>query len=160
MKNLLSSVRRTTLLVRKIEISTKFYKNVFGFSDYSDLTVDLSKVKDFPLRRPHKSSKLRVLKGGDPLIGMVGLMELQDPPSPQPEYNMNHLGVGSVAIVLSSSDCALSAGLIEEYGGELLMAPAIGRNLGDEHGDFVPAKVFMARDPDGYFLEVFELLEV
>ena len=56
-------------------------------------------------------------------------MELQDPPSPQPEYNMNHLGVGSVAIVLSSSDCALSAGLIEEYGGELLMAPAIGRNL-------------------------------
>jgi predicted enzyme related to lactoylglutathione lyase len=66
------------------------------------------------------------------------------------------LGIGGVAIVLATSDCRLSASLVEEYGGKILMLPTEGRNLGDFEGNFISVIMFMARDPDGYFLEVFE----
>jgi predicted enzyme related to lactoylglutathione lyase len=156
MKKLLSTVRRTTLLIRDLEKSTKFYMSVFGFSEYSDINVDLNRVKDFPVSEEHQNSRLRVLKGKDPLIGMLGLMEIQDPPLPEQKCDTKYLGIGGVAIVLATSDCRLSASLVEEYGGKILMLPTEGRNLGDFEGNFISVIMFMARDPDGYFLEVFE----
>ena len=153
-----SVLRRATLLVRDMERSRTFYEGVFGLSVYAELVVDLARVPFFPVGADPRGGNGRflILKGENPLVGMIGLMEMQDPPLPEPDHDIRRLGIGSIALVLSTSNAEHSAIQVEKLGGALVMPVTEARNLGDESGAFVPAKVFMAQDPDGYFLEVFE----
>lgn len=146
------------MLVRDIERSRTFYEQVFGLSIYADLVVDLARVPFFPVGAEPRggNGKFLILKGENPLVGMIGLMEMRDPPLPEPDHDIRRLGIGSIALVLSTSDADHAAEQVEKLGGTVVMPVTQARNLGDENGDFVPAKLFMAQDPDGYFLEVFE----
>lgn len=155
-----STLRRATLLVRDIERSLAFYRGVFGLSVYAELSVDMARVPYFPVGAEPRGGNGRfiILKGENPLVGMFGLMEMQDPPLPEPNHNIRRLGIGSVALVLSTSNANAAADAVSALGGEVLMPVTEARNLGDEAGEFVPARLFMAQDPDGYFLEVFEPL--
>ncbi len=153
-----SVLRRATLLVRDLDRSQAFYEGVFGLTLYAELSVDLARVPFFPVGTKPRGGNGRflILKGENPLVGMIGLMELCDPPLPEPDHDIRRLGIGSVALVLSTSNAEQAAAQVEELGGTVLMPVTEARNLGDESGAFVPAKLFMAQDPDGYFLEVFE----
>ena len=153
-----SVLRRATLLVRDLDRSQAFYQSVFGLTAYAELNVDLERVPFFPVGPEPRggASRFVILKGGDPLIAMIGLMEITDPPLPEPAHDVRRLGIGSMALVLSVSDAEAAAAAVADLGGTILMPVATARNLGDEDGGFVPAKLFMAQDLDGYFLEVFE----
>ncbi len=151
-------VRRATLLVRSLDRSLKFYEQVFGLTRYTELEVDLDRVPFFPVGPEPRtgSSGFVILRGEHPLVGMIGLMEIRDPPLEDPPHDVRRLGIGSVALVLSVADADVAAVAVAENGGTVLMPVTTARNLGDEDGGFVPAKLFMAQDPDGYFLEAFE----
>ena len=153
-------LRRATLLVRDLESSTAFYEQVFGLTLYTELDVDFDRVPAFPVGpEPRKgNSSFVILRGANPIAGMIGLMEVRDPPLDDPPYDVRRLGIGSIALVLSVADAENAARNVEELGGIILMPVTIARNLGDEDGGFVPVKMFMAQDLDGYFLEVFETL--
>lgn len=155
-----SVLRRATMLVRDMERSLAFYQGAFGLTPYTELVVDMSRIPFFPVGPEPRGGDGRfvILKGDDPLVGMIGLMEMRDPPLPEPAHDVRRLGIGSIALVLSTSDAIAAAQAVEDLGGEIVMPVAEARNLGDENGDFVPARLFMAQDPDGYFLEVFEPL--
>ncbi len=156
-----SVLRRATLLVRDLDRSIAFYRGVFGLMPYADLEVDLNRVPFFPLGPEPRNGngKFVILKGEDPLAAMIGLMEVRAPPLPEPGHDVGRLGIGSVALVLSVTEAETAAAAVEKLGGSVLMPVTAGRNLGDENGGFVPAKLFMAQDPDGYFLEVFEQIQ-
>lgn len=158
--NITSVVRRSTMLVRDMDRSLAFYQSVFGLTPYADLEVDLNRVPFFPVGPEARSgsSRFKILKGENPMVGMIGLMEITNPPLPEPDHDVRRLGIGSTALVFSVSDAEAAAAAVEAHGGTILMPVTTARNLGDEKGDFVPAKLFMAQDPDGYFLEVFEPL--
>lgn len=98
------------------------------------------------------------MRGENPLVGMVGLMEMVDPPLEPRGHDVLRLGFGSVMLVLSTSDAAPTAAAIPLFGGQIVMPIVTARNIGDQDGNYVPAKLFMAYDPDGTFLEVFEPL--
>ena len=153
-------LRRATLLVRRLDRALAFYERVFGFTRYTELEVDLDRVPFFPVGPEPRtgSSGFVILRGENPLVGMIGLMEIRDPPLEEPAHDIRRLGIGSVALVLSVADAEAAARAVEENGGTVLMPVATARNLGDKDGGFIPAKLFMAQDPDGYFLEVFEPL--
>lgn len=157
-----SVLRRATMLVRDIERSLAFYQGVFGLTSYSELTVDMERIPFFPVGPEPRGGHGRfvILKGEHAVVGMIGLMEMRDPPLPEPNYDVKRLGIGSMALVLSTSDATAAAAAVERLGGTVVMPVTEARNLGDENGSFVPARLFMAQDPDGYFLEVFEPLQV
>lgn len=161
MSEINSVLRRATMLVRDMERSLAFYKGVFGLTTYAELVVDMSRIPFFPVGPEPRSGDGRfvILKGENPMVGMIGLMEMRDPPLPEPSHDVRRLGIGSMALVLSTSDAAAAALAVEDLGGSVVMPVTNARNLGDENGDFIPARLFMAQDPDGYFLEVFEPLE-
>lgn len=146
------------MLVRDMERSLTFYKGVFGLTPYAELEVDMGRVPFFPVGPEPRGGNGRfiILKGENPLVGMIGLMEMRNPPLPEPEHDVKRLGIGSTALVLSTSDAHAAAQAVEVLGGTILMPVTEARNLGDENGSFVPAHLFMAQDPDGCFLEVFE----
>jgi len=155
-----SIFRRSTLFVSNLKKSKEFYLEVFLFKIYRELIVDLAKVPLLPLKTDNKNSKakLTILKSTNNQDAMIGLMEVFDPPLQKPDHDMRKLGIGSVAIVISTKNAEKSLNLIKKMGGEIIMPIEKGRNIGDESGNFIPAKVFMARDPDGYFLEIFEVM--
>jgi hypothetical protein len=117
--------------------------------------VELDRVPLFPVGETVRGgrAKFLILKGEDPLIGMIGLMEMLDPPLP--ERDPRRLGRGSVALVLSVRDADAVATAIPQHGGAVIMPVTAARNLGDEDGQFIPVRMLMAYDPDGHFLEIF-----
>ncbi len=158
MSSVTSVLRRATMMVRDLERSIAFYEGVFGLTAYADLTVSMDRIPLFPVGPEPRGGegKFVILKGEHPEVAMIGLMEMSDPPLPEPDHNVRRLGIGSTALVLSTSDAAASAAAVERLGGTLVMPVSDGRNLGDADGNFIPVRLFMAQDPDGYFLEVFE----
>lgn len=154
-----SVLRRASLFVRDMDRTLRFYGESFGLTPYIDRIIDLGILPDLPLGQPGRGGSMRfvILKGWDPLIGMVGFMEPRDPPLEDPGPP-ERLGFGQPALVLETRDIAHVATCVPRLGGQVLMAPKPGRNLGDAAGNFIPASVMFARDPDGHFLEVFEAL--
>jgi predicted enzyme related to lactoylglutathione lyase len=154
----MSVLRRATVFVRDIARAKDFYMGVFGLSVYHERVVDLSRVALFPVGPAPRggAAKFVILKGEDPLVGMVGLMEMTDPPLPDPVHDPRRLGFGSVALVFSVSNAKAVAAAIPPFGGEVIMPVTSARNLGDMQGEFVPVEMLMAYDCDGHFLEIFE----
>jgi len=154
-----SVLRRASIFVRDMDRSIAFYREVFGLSVYIDREMPLSVVPDFPVDTPGRGGKMRfvMMQGRDPLIGLIGLMEVKDPPLPDAPRS-SRLGLGNAALVLETSDAHAVAEAIPDHGGSVLMPPTEGRNLGDAEGNFIPAVVLMVTDPDGQFLEVFQPL--
>ncbi|NQV79828.1 MAG: VOC family protein [Alphaproteobacteria bacterium] len=154
-----SVLRRASLFVRDMDRAIAFYRGVFGLSLYIDREMPLSVVPSFPVGREGRGGTMRfvMMRGWDPLIGMIGLMEVKDPPLDEPQ-GTGRLGYGSIPLVLETRDAAAVAQSVETYGGSVLMTPTEGRNLGDAAGNFIPALVMMATDPDGHFLEIFQAL--
>lgn len=154
-----SVLRRASLFVRDMDRSIAFYHAVFGFETYIDREMPLSAVPAFPVGTPGRGGTMQfvMLRGWDPLIGMIGLMQVKDPPLDEPPA-AGRLGLENAALVIETKDADAAATALAKRGGSLLMPPTEGRNLGDAEGNFIPAKVFMATDPDGHFLEVFEAL--
>ena len=155
-----SVLRRASLFVRDMERTLSFYGETFGLTPYVDRIIDLAIMPDLPLGQPGRGGSLRfvILKGWDPLIGMIGFMEPRDPPLEDPHGPPTRLGFNQPALVLETRDIGHVAAAIPRLGGRVLMAPKAGRNLGDAAGNFIPAQVMFATDPDGHFLEVFEAL--
>lgn len=160
MTEITSVLRRATMLVRDMDQSLAFYEGVFGLTKYAELVVDMGLIPFFPVGPEPRAGAGRfvILKGENPMVGMIGLMEMRDPPLPEPSHDVRRLGIGSMALVLSTSDATAAAQAVEGLGGTIVMPLTEARNLGDENGDFIPARLFMAQDPDGYFLEIFEPL--
>lgn len=155
-----SVLRRASLFVRDMERTLSFYGETFGLTPYVDRIIDLAILPDLPLGQPGRGGSLRfvILKGWDPLIGMIGFMEPRDPPLEDPHGPPTRLGFNQPALVLETRNIGHVAAAIPRLGGRVLMAPKAGRNLGDAAGNFIPAQVMFATDPDGHFLEVFEAL--
>lgn len=155
-----SVVRRTTLFVHDVKRATAFYEAVFGLTRYYEQDVSMDVVPAFPVQTQGQggAGRLVILRGENPIAGMVGLLEMHDPPLPEPDHDVRRLGYGNAALVLSTTDAEAAAAQVEPLGGKILAPVKEFRNVGDEDGNLVPAKVFMAFDPDGHFLEAFEPL--
>jgi hypothetical protein len=113
-------------------------------------------VEGFPAGEPGRTGGMRfvILRGWDPQIGMVGLIEIKDPPlKPRSDHRLR---AGTAALVIETTDIARVAAKIKELGGTVLRGPWDGRNIGDLTGTPFPAKVMFATDPDQQFLEVFQ----
>ena len=98
--------------------------------------------------------RFAILRGRDPLVGMIGLIEITGPPL-DPNVS-RRLGAGNAALVIETDDLDEVATKLVELGCTIVRAPTAGRNIGDALGNPVTAKVMFAFDPDGQFLEVFE----
>ena len=158
--NTQSVLRRATLFVRDMDRSIAFYGDVFGMEIYIDREMPLSVVPSFPVGPAGRGGAMRfvMMRGWDPLIGMIGLIEVKDPPLGDNPPPSGRLGYGNAALVLETRDVQAVATTIDSFGGSILMPPTEGRNLGDAEGNFIPALVMMATDPDGQFLEIFQAL--
>ena len=147
-----TTVKRTTLIVRDIEVSSKWYEEVLGMSLYYDDTITLG-GKGMAAGKKGDVTHLKIYKCSDPVIGMIGLLQWIDPELPAPEEIPTKVDYGNPTFVVDTNNVdevykkALTLGThIHSEPHEWSVRGADGNMI-----NFITMSVF---DPDGYFYEI------
>ena len=147
-----TTVKRTTLIVRDIEVSSKWYEEVLGMSLYYDDTITLG-GKGMAAGKKGDVTHLKIYKCSDPVIGMIGLLQWIDPELPAPEEIPTKVDYGNPTFVVDTNNVdevykkALALGThIHSEPHEWSVRGADGNMI-----NFITLSVF---DPDGYFYEI------
>lgn len=145
-------VRRTTLVVRDIGRSVAFYRDALGLSVYYDSELELS-GRVMPIASAGAKCHLVIMQADDPWIGMLGLMQVTDPPEPDPGPYRQRLSIGDIAFVMASDDARAVFERVRASGVQLIAEPeesSVPKPGGGEI-HMITSSFF---DPDGYFIEV------
>ncbi len=149
-------VKRTTLIVRDIEASRRWYEHVMGMSVWMDTEVTLSGT-GMAAGKEGDVTHLVIMQCEDPQIGMIGLLQWIDPPLPAPDEIPTSVTYGNPTFVVASDDVTQMHERASELGTHVHMAPhewsIRGQNGRMKH--FLGVSLF---DPDGYFYEANQLL--
>ena len=147
-----TTVKRTTLIVRDIEVSSKWYEEVLDMSLYYDDTITLG-GKGMAAGKKGDITHLKIYKCSDPVIGMIGLLQWIDPDLPAPEEIPTKVDYGNPTFVVDTDNVdevykkALTLGThIHSEPHEWSVRGADGNMI-----NFITMSVF---DPDGYFYEI------
>jgi catechol 2,3-dioxygenase-like lactoylglutathione lyase family enzyme len=147
-----TTVKRTTLIVRDIEASSKWYEKVLDMSLYYDDTITLS-GKGLAAGKKGDVTHLKIYKCSDPVIGMIGLLQWLDPELPAPEEIPTKVDYGNPTFVVDTDN------VDEVYKKALALETHIHsephewsvRGADGNMINFITLSVF---DPDGYFYEI------
>ena len=147
-----TTVKRTTLIVRDIEVSSKWYEEVLDMSLYYDDTITLG-GKGMAAGKKGDVTHLKIYRCSDPVIGMIGLLQWIDPELPAPEEIPTKVDFGNPTFVVDTDNVdevykkALTLGThIHSEPHEWSVRGADGNMI-----NFIAMSVF---DPDGYFYEI------
>ena len=147
-----TTVKRTTLIVRDIEVSSKWYEEVLDMSLYYDDTITLG-GKGMAAGKKGDVTHLKIYRCSDPVIGMIGLLQWIDPELPAPEEIPTKVDYGNPTFVVDTDNVdgvykkALALGThIHSEPHEWSVRGADGNMI-----NFIAMSVF---DPDGYFYEI------
>ena len=147
--------KRTTFLVRDVETSAAFYKDVFGWSIWYDNKIACD--HRFPPSGAPDQAEVRliILQAQDPTLGKLGLLEYKNPPFDTGAHSQRtKVRNGEPVLVIESKD----------IDGVFQRALAAGATVITEPVDwYVPApngvdKIHLRTvsmfDPNGIYLEV------
>ena len=151
-------IKRTTLMVRDMATSVRWYEYVLGLTRWYDDEVVLSGV-GLAAGQAGDRTHLVILKADDPVIGMIGLLQWVDPPLPAPPEIPTTVGYGNPTFVVASDDVRQAWQRARELGTHVHAEPHEWSIKG-AHGEikhFIGVSLF---DPDGYFYECNQLLRV
>lgn len=152
-------LRRTTLIVRDMDTTLRFYRDALG----------LRVVYDEVIRTPRearddasaeRSLRLVFLQANDDFIGMIGLIQYYKPeksvqPAPAP------FSIGSMVFVFNTSDLERRfAAALRVPGVRVIEEPARTTYPGYGGRGVIPVVVSTLTDPDGYTVELNQRLDL
>lgn len=155
MKNI---VKRTTLIVRDIETSVRWYQDVMGMTVWMDTEVELSGT-GLAAGKAGDRTRLVILQCEDPVIGMIGLLQWIDPPLPAPDDIPTSVTYGNPTFVVDAEDAKASYEAAQRLGTHVHSAPHEWSIRGQDGRmkHFLSVSLF---DPDGYFFECNQVLRI
>jgi catechol 2,3-dioxygenase-like lactoylglutathione lyase family enzyme len=153
MKNI---VKRTTLIVRDMDASLRWYREVLGLSIYYDKHFTLA-GNSLAAGKTGDITRLVILKCEHPEIGMIGLLQWLDPPLPVPATIPTGVTYGNPVFIVSTDDAAEAHRRAVALGTRVHAAPHESTVEGADGSTmhFLGTSLF---DPDGYFYEFNQLL--
>lgn len=150
-------VKRTTLLVRDMAASKRWYEHVLGMTVWMDTEFVLS-GQGLAAGKAGDRTHLVIMRAKDPRIGMIGLLQWIDPPKPSPEPP-TAVDYGMPVFVVESRDAHEVARRARELGTRVHAEPRpwSTRGAGGELRHLVGTSVF---DPDGHFFECNQVVRI
>ena len=145
-------VKRTTLVVRSVERSMAFYRDVLGFAPAFDQEITMSH-SGYPALKAGDRVRLVMMQGKDPAGSMIGLLEHLDPKLPEPDERA--VGIGDSVIVMHTDNLNRVHRACETAGGRIHAQPHAFTISGPD-GKPVQMRSMTILDPDGFILEVNE----
>ena len=143
-------VKRTTLIVRSIERSVAFYRDVLGLSVWYDDRVTLSGVGLAAGARGDETH-LVIMQASDPVVGKIGLLEFTEPRLPAPAPR-RRLGIGDIVFVMQGKDVAAVRDRAVAFGATIHAEPH-GFQVRGADGRMLSMTSLSLWDPDDYFIE-------
>ena len=151
-------LRRTTLIVRDMETSLRFYRDVLGLEVAYDQIIRTPRdaVSDAAAER---SLRLVLLQANDDFIGMIGIIQYLKPVKPVPAKPAEPFSIGSMVFVFNVQDAAAKFAAARELPGvRVIDEPTKTSYPGYGGKGVIPVLVSTLTDPDGYAIELNQLL--
>jgi catechol 2,3-dioxygenase-like lactoylglutathione lyase family enzyme len=151
-------VRRTTLIVRDVDRSLAFWRDALGLKVVYDQVIVRPPLPDQPAGNERRM-RLALLRANDDFVGVIGLLEYQQPRLPDPGLDYARPGIGEVIVVVNARDLEQR---FEEAravpGVKVGSEPSVIEYPAPEGEGTIPVLVSVLYDPDGYFVELNKLL--
>lgn len=147
-------LKRTTLIVRDIDVAAAWYEQVFGMTRVMDTPFTLSGMQ-LAVGAKGDQTRLVILKCADDTIGMIGLLQWIDPVMDAPEELPTRITFGVPIFVVAAQDCRATVDRARAAGSRIHCEPRDWTVIGFDGKPqaMVGASFF---DRDGYFFEVNE----
>lgn len=147
-------IRRTTLIVNDADKSLALYRDALGLNVIYDQMIN-SPMEDGNTRK----RRLVLMQANDDFIGVLGLLQYIYPVKPQRQESFDEPVPGDPIMVINAADLdkrwekvASSPGVNVIDAPELVHYPRA-------NGGKIAVMVSMVRDPDGYWIEINQLLD-
>ncbi|MEZ5500894.1 MAG: VOC family protein [Steroidobacteraceae bacterium] len=149
-------LRRTTLVVRDLDQSLRFYRDALGLTViYDQLLGGNPDAEGGPVA---PTTRLALLRANDRFIGVLGLMQRLDTPAP-PVPPLAKAQAGQAILVINAADLDTRFTRIREAPGVTVFSDPKPIQYpsadGKGHIDVMFSAVW---DPDGFFVEINKLL--
>lgn len=144
-------VKRTTLVVRDIQESVVFYRDILGMTVWYDDEVVLSGVGLAGGKKGDRT-RLIIMQCEDPVVGMIGLLQFTDPPLEAPPVPTS-VGIGSIVFVMQSDDVHSVYRKLKAADAHVHAEPHSFEITGHD-GQHLKMTSISFFDPDGYFIEL------
>ncbi|MEZ5563228.1 MAG: VOC family protein [Gammaproteobacteria bacterium] len=151
-------LRRTTLIVRDMETSLRFYRDVLGLKVAYDQIIRTPRdaASDAAAER---SLRLVLMQANDDFIGMIGMIQYLKPVKPVPATPAEPFSIGSMVFVFNVKDAAAKFAAAREVPGvRVVDEPTRTTYPGYGGKGVIPVLVSTLTDPDGYAIELNQLL--
>ena len=147
-------IRRTTFIVNDAEKSLKLYRDALGLKVIYDQMI-VSPMDDGKERK----RRLVLMRANDDYIGAVGLLQYIYPEKPQRQEAFEEPVPGDPIIVINAADLDTRWASVEASPGVRVIEKPHLVNYPRAGGGKISVMVSMIRDPDGYWLEINQLLD-
>lgn len=150
-------VRRTTLIVRDVERSLPFWRDALGLNVVYDQVIERPGRPEDPPGTV-RSMRLVLLRANDDFVGAVGLLEYTSPRRPDPGMGEDRPGIGDFIMVVNAADLDQRWDAVRAVPGVKVLSAPERIEYPAPDGGVIPVMVTMVRDPDGYFVELNQIL--
>lgn len=151
-------LRRTTLIVRDMDTSLRFYRDVLGLKVAYDQIIRTPRdaANDATAER---SLRLVLMQANDDFIGMIGMIQYFKPQKPVPAAPAEPFSIGSMVFVFNVKNAAAKFDAARKVPGvRVIDEPTPTTYPGYGGKGVIPVLVSTLTDPDGYAIELNELL--
>ncbi|NJD32959.1 MAG: VOC family protein [Gammaproteobacteria bacterium] len=151
-------VRRTTLIVRDVDKALAFYRDALGLKLVYDQAITRpGRPEDPP--GTQRRMRLALLRANDSFVGVIGLLEYTSPRLPDPPNEAKRPGIGQVILVINASDLDQRFERVRSTPGvRVASEPQLTEYPSPDGKGTIPVRVSAVWDPDGYFIELNQLL--
>lgn len=151
-------VRRTTLIVRDVDRSLAFYRDALGLKlVYDQVITRPGRPEDPP--GTERKMRLALLRANDSFVGVIGLLEYTSPRLPDPPNDAKRPGIGQVILVINAQDLDQRFERVRATPGvRVASEPQLTEYPSPDGKGTIPVRVSALWDPDGYFIELNQLL--
>lgn len=151
-------LRRTTLIVRDMENSLRFYRDALGLRVVYDnvIRTPRSATSDEAAER---SLRLVFVQANDDFIGIIGLIEYRKPLKPPPSSVPDPFSIGTNVLLFNAQDLATAFAKARAVPGVTVIEEPVETTYpGYDGKPPIPVRVSTLRDPDGFTVELNQLL--
>jgi catechol 2,3-dioxygenase-like lactoylglutathione lyase family enzyme len=151
-------VRRTTLVVSDVDASLAFYRDALGLKVvYDQMITRPGRPEDPP--GTERRMRLALLRANDDFVGVIGLLEYTSPRLPDVPNEAKRPGIGDVILVINASDLDRRFERVKATPGvRVASEPQLTEYPSPDGKGMIPVRVSAVWDPDGYFIELNQLL--
>lgn len=151
-------VRRTTLVVRDVDRSLAFYRDALGLQLVYDQVITRPPRPDDAVAKERKM-RLALLRANDDFVGVIGLLEYTSPRLEAPPDEAQRPGIGDVILVINAADLDQRFERVRNTPGVRVSSePQLTQYPSPDGTGSIAVRVSAVWDPDGYFIELNQLL--